>query len=179
MYINKYKNKSTPKKELVIKKANTKDIPDLILFQETVLSKLEDKTVWGAFANSEWEEIMNTTGEYYLAFNSDEIVAFALLNINEKDLKEYDLDGIDLSKVAIYDGIMVKQEYWGNNIQQQFSFEIAKKSKKRGMKYIVGTIAPDNKYSKNNMLAIGYKIINQKVIHNGIRDVYFKQIEEE
>ena len=50
---------------------------------------------------------------------------------------------------------------------------------KKGYKYAVGTVHPDNIYSINNLIKGKFIKIGQKEFKRGLRDIYFKTYKED
>lgn len=82
----------------------------------------------------------------------------------------------DISDIAVFDAVMIKEEYRGSGLQRQ-AMEIAYDyAKDKGLKALVATVHPENFYSLNNCVIEDYKIIRKKNVHGGERLIVYKEI---
>lgn len=95
----------------------------------------------------------------------------------EKDIKKFNLN-LDYKEVVDYGPVFVNPKYIGNNLQLQMLEKINKLSLKKGYKYVVTTVHPENNYSINNLLKSGFVLIGTRKFNRGVRNIYLKELNE-
>ena len=71
---------------------------------------------------------------------------------------------------------MVSPSYFGNGLQKQMTAELERLAKEKGYKYMIGTVSPNNKYSYNNLIDLGYEVIGEKQMKKGLRYIIIKKL---
>lgn len=88
-----------------------------------------------------------------------------------------DLSPEEMHLAAHMETAAVKKKYRGLGIQKKLMAEGEEILKKQGYKYIMGTAHPDNVYSVNNFLKLGYKIIAEDKKYGGLpRCIFCRRI---
>lgn len=81
----------------------------------------------------------------------------------------------ELSKVAHMDSVAVLREYRGNHLQYRLMQEAEQKLTKKGYRYLMCTIHPENQYSMQNAVKQGYRVVAQKEKYGGhLRNILLK-----
>lgn len=70
--------------------------------------------------------------------------------------------------VAHMESAVVKAAYRGRGIQRKLMEKGGEILWERGYCYLMGTAHPDNRYSVNNFLALGYEIVAEDVKYGGL-----------
>jgi hypothetical protein len=164
------------KKDYKLIHAEIKDIPQIMDFQSNVIAKLNRKDFFCPLVEKEFIDPIKINKGVYLIFNNAELIALAVLNVkpNKDIMKEYALDRTN--NIALFDSIMVKDEYRGNKITCAVLKYSLEEAKKYNITSIIATIHPENIYSLNNFLEAGYYILKTIQIHGGKRYIMEKDI---
>lgn len=70
--------------------------------------------------------------------------------------------------VAHMESAAVKDVFRGRGIQKKLMAEAERILWQKGYRYLMGTAHPENKYSVNNFLKLGYEIISQDLKYGGL-----------
>lgn len=72
---------------------------------------------------------------------------------------------------------IVKEEYRGNGLQRALIWLLEKLACQRGFTHYCTSVSPNNPYSYNNVLAMGYEFDHQEELYGGLlRNVYVKEL---
>ena len=169
--------------EITIRKGTLEDTESLIaLLQE----------VWQGMENKEWlyldkpEEVRDMmsdgTMQLWVAMDGDRIAAsFDILIPGLQNFNYgYDLgfDEATLLQVANMDTIAVHPKYRGMGLQQQLMTEAENWAFANGYPILLCTVHPENHYSLQNMLKLGYKIQKELPKYGSTRYVLRKNRSE-
>lgn len=89
------------------------------------------------------------------------------LNLSEEELK----------KTAHMDTAVVSPAFRGNHLQQRMMTFAEEELAKRGFRYLLATVHPDNKYSLQNVLSLGYRIVCTREMYGGfLRHIVAKEL---
>ena len=154
------------------------DIKDIIYYNHyihKIRNNMERPEFLGTFENEELKELLKNDTHIYVYKNNDEVISSSMLiPSTEKDLKKFGID-LDYKEVVDYGTEVVSEKYRGNGLQQYMLDELEKISKKKGYKYAITTIHPDNIYSINNILKNGFEFKGFKEFKRGPRNIYLKK----
>lgn len=93
---------------------------------------------------------------------------------------ELALDQGERMKVAHMDTAVVLPEYRGHQLQGRLLEAAERETARQGMKYLMCTIHPENRYSLNSMMSHGYRIIGTKGMYGGfLRHILYKPAGQE
>lgn len=82
-----------------------------------------------------------------------------------------------LLETALMDSVAILPEYRGHGLQYRLMQTAEKELKDQGFHYLLCTVHPQNRYSRDNVLKQGYEFVCQKKKYNGnIRDILMKHI---
>lgn len=82
-----------------------------------------------------------------------------------------------LLKTAHMDTAVILPAYRGNGLQGQLMQKAEADLKQAGYRYLLCTIHPDNQYSMNNALKLGYKVAKSTVKYGGLpRNILLKTL---
>lgn len=166
-------------REVIIEYAKTEDLPVIMKIMHTALELVEDKS-WYAVDSEEFvRNCIEKQGFALKAMVDGNIAGFLTVRYpweEEDNLGDY----IGLSEeekmfVAHMESAAVLPEYRGLRIQNQLmakGFELLKDTE---YKYVMGTAHPDNVFSVNNFLKLGYEVVADVKKYGGLRRYVFNQ----
>lgn len=151
-----------------------------------VFQKMEHRE-WYVADNEEYvrEKLLDHTGMVWKAVEkeSGELAGVFMMTFpgyGEENLGwDLGFDREQCLKTTHMESAAVLPAYRGNHLQQRL-MEIAEaEAKKRGYRYLLCTIHPDNLYSKKNALRQGYQVMATKEKYGGLlRDILMKRLDE-
>ena len=100
------------------------------------------------------------------------------LGMEEENLG-YDIgmQGRQLYECAIMDTVVVLPEYRGMHLQYEMMQTAERKLRKEGYRYLLCTVHPENKFSRENVKRQGYKKMLTKEKYGGfLRDIWMKEL---
>ena len=151
------------------------------------------QTVWNDLDNKEWfvadnadytyEMLQGGKGLGYKAVAADTgrvagVFMAAIPGTSPNNLG-YDagLEERELPLVAHMDSIAILPKYRGHKLQYRLMQVAEKDLQKKGFKYLMCTVHPDNYYSRNNIVSQGYEPVAVKEKYGGyIREIFLKKI---
>ena len=149
-----------------IRYLNEDDLPAILELQEETILGLKDKTI---LRKNSPEILLQSISEQNIAlgvFINDELIAIGLTVLPvppETDLRE---------KL-----IIVKEKYRGNGLQRKLIRLMEEEALSRGVTHLCTSVSPNNPYSYNNVLAMGYEFDHQEEIYGGLlRNIYVKEL---
>jgi len=104
---------------------------------------------------------------------------FVVLPGMEEENLGYDIgmQGRQLYECAIMDTVVVLPEYRGMHLQYEMMQTAERKLHKEGYRYLLCTVHPENKFSRENVKRQGYKKILTKEKYGGfLRDIWMKEL---
>ena len=167
-------------REVKIEYATLEDLPIIMHIMHTALGLVEDKS-WYAVDGEEFvAKCIEGQGFTLKAIVDEKIAGFLTVRYPWKEDDNLG-DYIGLSEnekmyVAHMESAAVLPEYRGLRIQNQLmakGFELLKETE---YKYVMGTAHPDNVFSVNNFLKLGYEIVADVKKYGGLRRYVFSQI---
>lgn len=162
-------------KNILLKEATGKDLGILMRFQESIIENMERKEFFQMLNEEEFLYPINDNGKVYLLYDEDILIGFFVISVAPPMKMAGDYE-FDISDIAVFDAVMIKEEYRGSGLQRQ-AMEIAYDyAKDKGLKALVATVHPENFYSLNNCVIEDYKIIRKKNVHGGERLIVYKEI---
>lgn len=153
------------------------------------------QTVWNDMSQKEWfmadnadytyQMLMGGKGIGYKAVRKDDgrvagVFMASIPGMREENMG-YDIgmDQEELLLVAHMDSIAVLSQYRGHKLQYLLMQTAEEDLKKRGFRYLMCTVHPDNCYSRNNILSQGYQSMVVKEKYGGhLREIFLKRVED-
>ncbi|WP_349947178.1 GNAT family N-acetyltransferase [Lacrimispora sp. BS-2] len=149
--------------------------------------------VWQQIQEKDWfvaddsEYIFHTlkegNGIGYKAFEKDTgalagVFIAALPGKGEENLGlDIGLPEEELAKVAHMETVAILPGYRGNGLQYSMMKSAEEELWKQGYRYLMCTVHPENRYSKDNMIKQGYKVVMTKEKYGGyLRDILLKKL---
>lgn len=165
------------------RKLTEENIPDLLDFQEIIFS--EDENAKETLRRNTYETFFPCFAPPSLVlgvFYEENMIAFGILYVAGEDHENlaYSLDNHELLNVKEYANfkiVIVKKDFRGNGIQSILMKKFEEYAKSIGMKVILATASPKNKYSTNNFDKGGYQLIKVIKKYGGLtRNLYGKEL---
>lgn len=170
--------------ELMLRTLTLDDIDKLLALQNEVIEALGDKALYVPSDREEIESNMKAGGVHlgYMT-ETDTLVAVAIYLKCGYNAHNYGydlgLEGEDLLKVGQVDTVLVQADYRGNKLQYIMCQLLEEVAQEQGTPIICATASPDNTFSVNNFLKLGYEIKVDKLKYGGLRRyVLMKQLEQ-
>ena len=160
----------------IIRVEDTKDKEAWLFFQK-VYETIDNKEYF-AFDQS---YIPPKQGYTYKLYQDDKLVACFLLtfpHLDEENLgHDINFDDDKLLMVAHMDSVAVDSSYRGRGYQNILMKKAEEDAIKLGYKYLMCTIHPNNIFSMQNALKLGYKNVLTKAKYGGkIRAIMLKEV---
>lgn len=169
--------------EIIIRKGTLDDLNPLIELLCSVWEELEQKYWLYIDPPEEIRQLLDDGFlKLWVAMDGQTLAAaFSLLIPGLESLNYgYDLNFSDaeLLKTVNMDTVVVHPDYRGRGLQQRLMLEGESWAKKRGYQTLMCTVHPDNCFSLNNMLQLGYTIQLKIPKYGSVRYVLMKNISE-
>jgi ribosomal protein S18 acetylase RimI-like enzyme len=161
--------------EAELKELDLSYINKIMKIQNDIYEGLLNKDFYFCSEQEEFENIINGKGKIFgiTADENNELIAIAVYVEYGYDEENYGYDiqikGEELLKVGQIESTIVAENYRGNKLQKKLCEQLEKTARDSGIKYICATVAPENKYSLNTFMELGYKISIEKLKYGGLR----------
>lgn len=150
------------------------DIEEYIKFREQVKMTMIEKDWLGDFTKEELEQLLQNGSKIWIYYKEEKpICSMMIIPSTKKDMDKFDLS-LDFHQVIDYGPMMVNKNYVGNGLQYQMLKMLDNYCSKK-YSYALTTIHPDNNYSINNLVKDDFKLIGQKELKRGMRNIYLKK----
>ena len=150
------------------------------------------REIWEGMECKEWfyldppdvvrEMISDGIMELWVAMDGDRLAAAFTILIPGLDSLNYGYDlGFDeesLLRVVNMDTIAVHPDYRGYGLQRRLTREAEMWAFARGYRTLLCTVHPDNRFSLNNMLKLGYSIEQKLPKYGSVRYLLKKEIKK-
>lgn len=167
---------------LNIRQCKIGDIEEILELQDKVFLDLaENADLLRKNTRETFERCMKEPNFFVGLYDDAEMVGLGIM----EDARGRDDDlGVvicrhSLSKGAYADCklVMIRKPYYGRGLQRALMWIIEKNAYKRGYRYLITSVSPDNPYSRNNIIAMGYKYDTNKNMYGTLnRDVFIKEL---
>ena len=154
-------------------------VADLI---QNVWDQMEQKE-WYVADNAEYTSRMLSTGKgvVYKALETSTMAAVFMVTFpgtGEENLgREIGLAEEELPKVAHMESMAILPEFRGNRLQYRMMQAAEEELRASGYRYLMCTVHPENRYSRDNVLRQGYHVVATKEKYGGyLRDILLKEI---
>lgn len=166
-------NKINIKDLIVVEKIN---IDQYIKFREQVKETMNYPEWLGDFTREDIELLLQENSKIWVYYSKEiPICSMMIIPATKKSLKKFELNYKE-QEVIDYGPMFVNPNYIGNNLQYQMLRELDEISRKKGYRYAVVTVHPDNMYSIRNLEKDKFKLINTKNFERGTRNIYLKEL---
>lgn len=166
-------NKINIKDLIVVEKIN---IDQYIKFREQVKETMNNPEWLGDFTREDIELLLQENSKIWVYYSKEiPICSMMIIPATKKALIKFELN-YKVQEVIDYGPMFVNPNYIGNNLQYQMLRELDEISRKKGYRYAVVTVHPDNMYSIRNLEKDKFKLINTKNFERGTRNIYLKEL---
>ena len=166
-------NKINIKDLIVVEKIN---IDQYIKFREQVKETMNNPEWLGDFTREDIELLLQENSKIWVYYSKKiPICSMMIIPATKKSLIKFELN-YKVQEVIDYGPMFVNPNYIGNNLQYQMLRELDEISRKKGYRYAVVTVHPDNMYSIRNLEKDKFKLINTKNFERGTRNIYLKEL---
>ena len=166
-------NKINIKDLIVVEKIN---IDQYIKFREQVKETMNNLEWLGDFTREDIELLLQENSKIWVYYSKEiPICSMMIIPATKKTLMKFELN-YKVQEVIDYGPMFVNPNYIGNNLQYQMLRELDEISRKKGYRYAVVTVHPDNMYSIRNLEKDKFKLINTKNFERGTRNIYLKEL---
>lgn len=170
--------------DFIIEKATESQYPDIVNLIRSTCNNIRPNQ-WFTADNDEYtyEMLRAGKGTGYVAIERESNALAAIFmslvpgNGDENLGRDFGLSDDKLPYVAHMESVVVKSDYRGHHLQRRLMETAEADLKEAGYHYLCCTIHPDNKYSMNNALSLGYKVMTICEKYGGyLRAVMMKEI---
>ena len=166
-------NKINIKDLIVVEKIN---IDQYIKFREQVKETMNNPEWLGDFTREDIELLLQENSKIWVYYSKEiPICSMMIITATKKSLIKFELN-YKVQEVIDYGPMFVNPNHIGNNLQYQMLRELDEISRKKGYRYAVVTVHPDNMYSIRNLEKDKFKLINTKNFERGTRNIYLKEL---
>ena len=158
-----------------IKKLNKYYLDKVFNLDREVYKGLENKEFYFCSSREEFEDSLSGNGQVIgcVIPETDELIAMGVYKTygyNEHNYGyDFNIKGKELLKVGQIESTVVHPKYRGNGLQLLICRIIEDIARENGNSMISATAAPDNKYSVNTFLKLGYEVMADKIKYGGLR----------
>lgn len=167
--------------DFLIREAGREDMESFLALLQIAHAHLENKEWLYLDDPEEFREMMDDGSmKLWVAMDGNRLAAAFDILIPGMDPYNYGFDlGFDeemLLATVNMDTIVVHPDYRGHGLMRTLMTEAEMWAGKHGYKYLTCTVHPENSYSLNNMLALGYRIQRTMPKYGSLRHVLRKDI---
>ncbi|GLC81838.1 GNAT family N-acetyltransferase [Lacrimispora brassicae] len=170
--------------EFLIERAVHEDYQIMTDVIQSVWQQIERKD-WFVADDSEYtcRILKEGNGIGYKAFEKDSgalagVFIAALPGKREENLgRDMGLSEEELGKVAHMESVAIFPEYRGNGLQYRLMKTAEEELRRLGCRYLMCTVHPENRFSRDNMIRQGYQVVLTKEKYGGyLRDILLKEL---
>lgn len=152
------------------------NLDEYIEFRELVKENMTNPEWLGDFTKEDLIYMLNNSSKIWMYFlNSEPVCSMMIIPSNDKMIN---LCNLKVSKelVVDYGPMMVNPKFVGNGLQYKMLQVLNDYCIKKGYKYVLGTIHPDNIFSIRNLEKDKFKMVVRKEFKRGLRNIYYKEL---
>ena len=174
-------------KNIILKKRDGSSVNALIKFlsidyiekilelDKKIYEGLENKDLYVLSTKDDYLKTLKNIGKVVgcIIPETDELIAMGVYSSYGYDNHNYGYDfnisDEELLKVGQIESTVVDADYRGNGLQMVICGILEDVAKENGNTMISATASPDNKYSVNTFIKLGYEIVADKIKYGGFR----------
>lgn len=163
------------KQTAILKTLSLEDLNAIIQLQGEVCAALSHQYLYVPFSKDEMIYELSSFPTHTIGFVTDtnELIALGIYKTvgNSPDNYgcHYGLAGDILNSIGHIDTTIVAPSFRGNKLQKHLILAMEGIARKEGKKTLCATVSPDNYYSLNTFLNLGYQIKANKLMYGGLR----------
>ncbi|MFW5914152.1 MAG: N-acetyltransferase family protein [Bacillota bacterium] len=166
-------------RDYTIRFARYSDLGRVNSIMERMDSQIDDTSIFVSDDEDFVRNHIEHEGFIVVAGYNNKVVAFLIVrfpHMNEDNLGlDLGMDEEDLMKVCHMESVIVLDKHRGNALQQKLIAYSEPIAHAMGYPYAMATVSPDNPYSLNNFLDMGYDAVKQKEKYDGVERVILKK----
>lgn len=168
---------------LTIERAKKNDLDGIMELMKEAADCVEDPA-WFVEDDADYvKERMEQGGFVLKACEGEKILGFFIADFPGRESRNlgYDLEFSKdlLERTAHMDYVVVTKEAQGRGLQRKFLKEAQQRLWAEGYRILLGTVHPQNQYSRRNFLAAGYSEAKYLLKYGGLPRVIMKKVLEE
>lgn len=155
------------------------DLDAILGLQEKTILGLKDSTVLRKNTPEILTQSLSSDNIALGAFIENDLVAvgFAVNPLPPETDLRINLQTHSVDKALDLKLIIVKDEYRGNGLQKALTWVLEKIAHVHGYTHFCASVSPNNSYSLNNVLSMGYEYDHQEELYDGLlRNIYVKEL---
>ena len=159
----------------IVKTLTLEDLNAIIQLQGEVCAALSHQYLYVPFTQDEMVYELSSFPTHTIGFVTDtnELIALGIYKAvgNSPDNYgcAYGLSGDILNSIGHIDTTIVAPSFRGNKLQKHLILAMEEIAQAEGKKTLCATVSPDNHYSLNTFLNLGYQIKTDKRMYGGLR----------
>lgn len=165
-----------------IRTLNEGDLQAILELQENTIRGLKDDSILRRNSPEMLAQSLSSRNIALGVFVGEELIAIGMAVDPippETDLRS-NLQKHSVDKAMDLKLCIVKAEYRGYGLQRALIWLLEKLACQRGFTHYCTSVSPNNPYSLNNVLAMGYEYDHQEELYGGLlRNVYVKELKVE
>ena len=160
--------------DFILRQAGEADLSGIMTVMDTA-ARLTEPKEWFVSDDADYVEahLESEKGFVFIAEDSGTVAAFFMVHfpgLSENSLgRELGFSGEELLLCAHMDSAAVLPEYRGHKLQARLCALAEEELKKRGYRYLLCTVHPDNRFSLENMQQSGYEIKKTMLKYGGLK----------
>ena len=167
-------------KDFQIKQLGPQHVVEILALQERIFDSLTDKSTLRHNTPQMFEMCVQPPHYSLGVWYEGNLVGLAILycpDMGEENLAKC-LQGVDVNAEtsANYKLVLVEPHCRGNGLQFHLGLLLEQQALIMGKTVMCCTVSPDNPYSRNNMLKLGYAYNRTLNKYGSIRDLYYKTL---
>ena len=158
--------------EFLLRRCDEKDLPAIVSIQDKVIAGLNESHIFERTSDEQIEESLRE--DFCLgAFCEGKLAAAAIMVVNRVTPRNLGVhlgyDEARLHRCATCDSVFVLPQFRGYGLQSLFCQLWDEAALELGCTEELATVSPDNFASLRNLRAIGFEILDEKVMYTGVR----------
>lgn len=159
-----------------LEKIENYNLDKYISFRERVKENMKNPEWLGDFTKEDLKNLIKIGSKIFVFLkNKEEVCSTMIIPSTSEDIEKFGLD-INYKQTIDYGPTFVDDKYRGNKLQLQMTKYLDEYSIKKGYKYAVSTIHPDNIYSIRNLKEDCFEEVGFKEFKRGPRKIYKKNL---
>ncbi len=156
-----------------IRRATPDDVDYVMQLQDTIMEALPNKDIYATYSREDSLDALETDYCYIAFADNGELAGYSVLIANTTPTKEknyghyFDYTDEQLAKTCSLDLTMVTPKWRGHGLQRLFNKIRIGEAIDLGATEGYTSISPENPYSYNNFLILGWEIVDRRDLYGG------------
>ncbi len=158
---------------------NDRDIDEYIVFRELVTNKMKRPEWLGDFSRDDLEFMLNHGSVIWVYYgNLEPVCSMMYIPCDKRTIEELGWK-MDYLEMVDYGPMFVNPKYVGHGLQKRMLEEMERFAIRKGMRFAIAMVHPDNGYSINNLVGGGFVFKEKREYARGMRNIYMKCLSRE